>query len=344
MSIKEIFELIKVYLNIVWSKKIWIVICALLFSVFLGVRAKLQPDIYKAKLSFIVNEDDSRMPGIGSIVGGLGLGGNSGGKNYEKIMGIARSNKLLEQVLMEKTTINGSTDWIGNHIIKLYNYHESWEEHYLLSDFLYSPTNLSSKAAIVSTKKLVSLLRGYPSDSYSNSMLSINYNSESTFLTILGKTEYPDLSVKLAKIWYDKILTFYVQNSTEKQQKTLDRLTAKSDSIYTLLVGSETQLAKGTDKMGLIKAIDNLPISQQSRNLKIYVGMYAEVIKNKETTSFLLENKMPYFQTIDTPILPINKMNKWGWFIWSIVGFIAGGLLGVVLVAGRHYIIQELNA
>lgn len=344
MSIKEIFELLKKYFSLVWRRKGWIISLALGMGLILGVRARLQKDTYKAKLSFMVNEDEGGVSGIGAILGEFGFGGGGGVKNYEKIMDIARSNKLLEQVLMENVLLQGQTDFVGNHIIQLYKYHEHWEEDSLMRGFIYSSTNISTEAAIVATKKLVSVLRGDPKDPDSRPLLSIEYDEESTILTIYGTTEFPDLSVEIAKVWYDKVLTFYVKNSTERQQKTLDELTAKSDSIYSLLVGSETGLAKGTDKLGLIKAMDNLPTAQQSRNMQMYAAMYAEVIKNKETTEFILKSQTPYFQAIDIPTLPLKKMNKRGWFMWSVIGLIAGGLLGIGLVVGYDYIIQELHA
>jgi uncharacterized protein involved in exopolysaccharide biosynthesis len=344
MSIKEIFELIKKYYSLIWDKKLWIILCSLIVGLLLGVRAKLQPDIYNAKLSFMVNEDEGGVNSIGTILGQFGFGGGNSGKNYEKIMDIARSNKLLKQVLMEKATLQGQNDYIGNYIIQLYEYHEYWEEDSLIRDFVYTSTNGSSKAAIVATKKLVSLLRGDPKDPDSNPLLSIEYDDESTILEIHGVTESPDLSIELAKVWYEKVLTFYVKNSTERQQKTLNELTIKSDSIYNLLVGSETGLARGSDKMGLIKAIDNLPTAQQSRNMQMYSAMYAEVIKNKETTEFILKSQTPYFQAIDIPLMPLKKVNKRGWFMWSIIGCIAGGIMGIGLIVGYDYINEELNA
>ena len=344
MSIKEIFELIKKYFSLVWDKKLWVVLCSLVVGMILGVRAKLQPDIYKSDLTFMVNEDEVGMSGIGAVLGEFGFGGGGGGKNYEKIIDIARSNKLLKQVLMEKATLQGQNDFIGNHIIRLYQYHEYWQEDSLMIDFVYTSTNGSSKAAIVAIKKLVSLLRGNPQNPNSNPLLSIEYDDKSTIITIHGATRFPDLSIEIAKIWYEKILTFYVKNSTERQQKTLDELTIKSDSIYNLLVGSETGLARGSDKMGLIKAIDNLPTAQQSRNMQMYAAMYAEVIKNKETSEFILKSQTPYFQAIDIPSLPLKKVNKRGWLMWSIIGCIAGGIMGIGLIVGYDYINEELNA
>jgi hypothetical protein len=343
MSIKEIFELIKIYFNLVWSKKVWIIICGFSLAIILGIRAYQQPDTYRAKLTFMVNEDEGSINGVGAILGEFGFGGSNQGKNYDKITEIARSNKILKQVLLDSVEIQGQEDLIANHIINIYDYHKYWNEDTILNDFFFSPNNQNVRKTNIATKILISFLRDNPSDPKSKSLLSIDYDDESTIISINGSTESPELSLVISKSWYDKISKFYIKKSTERQQKTLDQLIAKSDSIYTLLVGAETGLAKGTDKMGLIKSIDNLPTARQSRNMQMYSAMFAEVVKNKETADFILRNKTPYFQTIDLPILPLKKALKRGWLMWSLIGGFLGGLICVSIIISFDYIKKELN-
>ena len=95
--------------------------------------------------------------------------------------------------------------------------------------------------------------------------------------------------------------------------------------------------------MGLIKAIDNLPIAQQSRNMQMYAAMYAEVIKNKETTEFILRGKTPYFQSIDTPYLPLRMVYKPGLIISGILGGILGAIVGVIIIISFSYVNEKLN-
>ena len=344
MSIKEIFELIKTYIGIVWSKKVWVLIFFILGAFVNGIRAYIRPDVYRAKLTFIVNEEESGGNGLGAIIGQFGLGRSSSSSNYDKIVDISKSNRIIEGVLFESVIINNEDDLIANHIIKLYNYHESWQGTDL-EGFLYNKDLKDSKNDLVTnrlTKKLVQVLAGTDNKSVIP-LMTINYDDKSTFLSILSETNNPELSVLLAKSWYSQILTFYVNNAIEPQKKTLEELTVKVDSIYSLLIGSETKLAKGTDKMGLIKAIDNLPIAQQSRNMQMYAAMYAEVIKNKETTEFILRGKTPYFQSIDTPYLPLRMVYKPGLIISGILGGILVAIVGVIIIISFSYVNEKLN-
>lgn len=344
MSIKEIFELIKIYFNLVWSKKVWIIICGFSLAIILGIRAYQQPDTYRAKLTFMVNEEEgSGISGIGAILGEIGFGGGKSGHNYEKIINIARSNKILNQVLLDSVKINGKEDLIANHVIRIYDYHKYWNEDTVLNNFYFKSNNQNIRKENIASKILISFLRGNPSDPDSKPLLSIDYDDESTIISIVGLTESPELSLILSQIWYDKLSVFYINKTIERQEKTLDQLTYKSDSIYSLLIGAETGLAKGTDKMGLIKSIDNLPTAQQSRNMQMYSAMYAEVVKNKETSEFILRSQTPYFQTIDSPILPLKKVLKRGWLMWSLIGGFLGGLICVSIIISFDYIKKELN-
>ena len=333
MSTKEIFELIKKYLSIVWDKKLWVILCTLFFAVASGLRSYYQSDTYSAELTFMINEDEGNgSGGIAAILGQFGFGGSSSKHNFEKILEISRSNKILDQVVLDSAIIDGVSDLIGNHIIEIYEYHERWKKDTLLNNFKFTQNLKPSLKLNSALKKITDALRGSKSEPGLKSLLSISYDDESTVISILGKTKNPELSIALSKSWYDKILRFYILKSTERQQKTLDQLVEKGDSIYGLLLQSEYEVAKESDRMGLIKAKDNLPSAQRFRELNVYSAMYAEVLKNRETADFLLKNQMPFFQRIDIPILPIDKDKKIGWIIWIIIGGIMGLFLSSMLI------------
>lgn len=342
MVVKNFIEIINKYFRLIWNKKFWVFLSIAFFAIILGLKSYYKPNTYSAKLTFMVNEDEGNgMGGIGSILGQIGFGGSSSGHNFDKILEISRSNKILELVIKDSAVIDGVSDLLGNHIIRIYKYHDRWEKDTLLKDFLFTDDLQTSLRLNSARKNLIDAMRGGQSESQSNSLLSISYDDESTVISILGKTTNPQLSISLSESWYDKISKFYILKSTERQQKTLDQLVVKSDSIYDLLVQSELGVAKESDRMGLIKAKDNIESVRRFRDLNVYSTMYAEVIKNKETTDFLLSNQMPFFQCIDLPILPIAKDKTISWTIWSILGAIVGLVLSSIFIVFLHYFKQD---
>jgi len=279
ISIKDLILKTQEYIKIIWSKKIALIAVSLLFGAGFALKAYLKPMTYTAELTFMVNEEDGgSLGGIGAILGQFGMGGSGGGaSNFEKITEIARSGKICERTLMDSATVGGTTDLLANHIIKAYEMHEDWQEDTVLVDFLFTKPFAATKQYNIALNKLIVFFKGAKKPG----IASIEFDEKSTILKIATTAIDQELSAALTNSWYDKIQVFYVLKSTESSKKTLEELTVKADSIFSLLNGAESGLATGSDKLGLVKTYDRLPTSRSGRNLQMYGAMYAEVIKNK---------------------------------------------------------------
>ena len=333
ISIKDLILKTQEYIKIIWSKKIGLIAVSLLFGLGFAFKAYLKPTTYTAELTFMVNEEDGgSMGGIGAILGQFGMGGSGGGaSNFEKITEIARSGKICERTLMDSATIGGTTDLLANHIIRSYEMHEGWQEDTVLVDFLFTKPFAATKQYNIALNQLIVFFKGGKNPG----IASLEFDEKSTILKIATTSIDQELSAALTNSWYDKIQVYYVLKSTEASKKTLEELTVKADSIYGLLSGAESGLATGSDKLGLVKTYDRLPTSRSGRNLQMYGAMYAEVIKNKETSDFILKSETPYFQKLDEPRLPLGGSNGLGWKLSMIIGMIAGGFVFSGFVIGR---------
>lgn len=343
ITLKDLILKLKEYWAIIWSKKIWVISAGIITSLVFGVTTYLKPTIYKAELTFMVNDDEGGgMSGVGAILGQFGLGRGGGKYNYEKITNIGLSNRILSQVIYDSTTIGNSQDLIGNHIIKIYDIHENWEEDTLLNGFYFTNSNNNSYQSNLALSRIISLLRGNPKDPKSAKICAIGFNEESTIMNIQSNSINEDLSVAIANSWYDKLSNFYIQKSTERQEKTYETLRTKADSVYGLLTGSESSLARSSDLLGLVKNTDYLPQARSNRNIQMYSTMYAEIIKNKETAEFILKSETPFFQIIDEPLKPLNKSNN-SFLLQIIVGAILGSLITAILFIFLNTISESLK-
>jgi hypothetical protein len=333
ISIKELILKTQEYIKVIWSKKIGLIAVSLLFGAGFALKAYLKPTTYTAELTFMVNQDDGgSMGGIGAMLGQFGLGGSGGGaSNFDKITEIARSGKICERTLMDSATVGGTKDLLANHIIKAYEMHEGWQEDTVLADFVFTQPFVGTRQYNIALNTLIGFFKGAKKPG----IASLEFDEKSTILKISTTAIDQELSAALTNSWYDKIQVYYVLKSTEGPKKTLQELTVKADSIYGLLSGAESGLATGSDKLGLVKTYDRLPTSRSGRNLQMYGAMYAEVIKNKETSDFILKSETPYFQKLDEPRLPINGDNGLGWKLNMILGMIAGGFVFSGFVIGR---------
>lgn len=333
ISIKELILKTQEYIKVIWSKKIGLIAVSLLFGAGFALKAYLKPTTYTAELTFMVNEEDGgSMGGIGAILGQFGMGGSGGGaSNFEKITEIARSGKICERTLMDTATIGGTTDLLANHIIKAYEMHEGWQEDTVLMDFLFTKPFAATKQYNIALNQLIVFFKGAKKPG----IASLGFDEKSTILTIATNSIDQELSAALTNSWYDKMQFYYVLKSTEASKKTVEELTLKADSLFSLLSGAESGLATGSDKLGLVKTYDRLPTSRSGRNLQMYGAMYAEVIKNKETADFILKSETPYFQKLDEPRLPIEEDEGFGLIVMMILGMIAGGFVFSGFVIGR---------
>lgn len=353
ISLKDIIRYVREYSSEVWSKK-WRIMCfsVVITTMYVAYNITRKP-VYEGKLTFMVNDDEGGgMSGVGAILGEFGLGGGGGGgnHNYNKILEISTSHNLLSKVIYDSASISGTKDLIGNHIIDLYFLNDVWMESAELRDFRFVSTTETSeldskreRRTNIATKNLVSLLRGNPKEPESKKLVSLNFDEESTILSLYTTTNNPELSVVIAEILYKELSKFYINKSIERQQSTYDALSFKADSLYDLLVGSEVSLANYIDRSkGVMLLKYKLPEARNQRKMEMYGAMYAEVLKNQQTAEFLLHSQTPYFQILDVPILPLNNSATLSKIV-SVIVFIVLVVLGVLIAVGFAYFQNEIK-
>ncbi len=354
LSLKQIILIVREYASLLWMKKFFILGFALLIFLLFGTNAYLKPTTYATKQTFMLKEGGGSS-GPSGILGQIGLGGLGGEYNFNKLTEIAMSNLVLESILFDSAAVNGHQDLIANHIIRIEEVHEDWDEDGPLGNFLFrnkteprfdkkenSADNNDTEIANLATKSLVSRLRGDPSDPRSDKLVELSVGEKSQILTLRSVTKNEELSCLLATIHYEKLSDFYRSSSTKSQEKTYKSLQQKADSIYSLMVSAEYSAAEYQDKSaGVFLNRNRLPLAQYMRKSELYAKLYGEVVKNQETASFMLMSQTPMFQVIDVPTKPLNKTPKRIVFN-SILGLFLGGLLSCVFFILKEIIYKSL--
>lgn len=344
LTAKDIISDILFYLRDLGRKKWILVAVAVLFAVGYSIQIKRKPAEYQATKTFMVSEDEGGNNGLSAVLGQFGLSGTGGGNyNYNKIMQIGLSNLILDQVLFEKADYNGKNDYIANHIIDEYDMHSDWSKDTSLRDFRFTPSNLEHPVAKRVRKSLEGKVRGDRSKANSPRLVDIFLNQESTIMSMNAFTTDPKLSIIISEVWYDKLSDFYIRKSIERQQKTFDQLEQKADSLYQLMSQSEQRLARSSDvSWGMVSQVDLLPQSRALRDIQMYGEMYSQVIKNKETAEFMLNSQTPFFQTIDSPSLPLYNNNKFR-ILNMILAMFIGLIVAVVILVLIAYYKKEIR-
>ena len=345
ISLKEIIEVIQEYVQFLWSRKWYIIISGVLGASIFFLLEYRKPVTYQADLTFMVNEDDgSSLGGAAALLGQFGFGGGARSEyNLEKIKELSKSRKIIQHVLFDSVTIDGKLDFIANHIIQLYDYHKIWEESESLNEFLFSSREDESFTSVenAALKALVVKLVG---TAKSPGILQLNFEESTGILQINSTSLSEDLSIVLSGSTYSHLSQFYIKQSTEKQQFTLDILKEKADSTEQALYKAEYDLAKLMDNsQGFRLRTTQLKEQQLNRDIQIMTLAYGEILKNKATAEFLLESARPFFQVIDRPISPIQKSSS-QLIMKAFIGFIVLAFLTTAILIFQLILSNNLKS
>jgi hypothetical protein len=297
------------------------------------------PVTYTSALTFMVNENEGGM-GVGAAAGILGMLGGGGEKNnLDKILELSKSQRILNEALLTKVTIDGKNDFYINHIISIYDLpHTDWKKDPVLREgisFKTSNVDSFSRNELSALKGVYGKLVG---STTSVGMYSTSSSRQSTIMKMNLSSLSEELCVKFLKTIYDRLNIFYVSKSIEKQKYTYEVVVAKADSIKKLLYGREYAKASYADThRGVVMETQQVPTQRLSRDVNMLSIMYAEAIKNAEVADFSLKNKVPFVQAIDIPMFPL-KPEKTGKVKASITGIVIGLIIGILFVILRKII------
>jgi len=281
---------------------------------------------YNAELTFMVNEDEGNsIGGVSAILGQFGLGGGSRGKNnLDKILELARSRQIIQGVMFEKVIINDKSDYLANHVIKIYDL----EKEMKIDD---SELYFTTDSVLTFKREQLRVLKNVYSKIIGSSkvpgLLRTSYAEKTGIMNLSVKSTNEDLSIVLCKKLYLKLSNFYVNKSVEKQQQTFDVMFGKVDSLKKEMDKAEYSLARFIDRhRGLINSTDRLEEIRLKRDVQILNETYVISLKNFEIADFSLKSKTPFIQEIDIPIEPLV-----GERVSKIKKAILGGVLGCTL-------------
>lgn len=335
ITLKDLILKIQEFWRLLWSNKWYIIVFSLILAAGFALRTYFTPSTYPAKLTFMVNEDEgSNMGGIANVLGQFGF--SSGGKseyNLDRILELSRSRRIVFPVLLDSITVDGISDVLANHLIRLYDFHEKWENTKVpgLQNFVFT-TSDEYKLDNTGRIALNSLYTKIVGNEKKNNdpLLSNGYGEETAILNLTITALDPQLAIGLVTRIFDVLSAYYIEKSIEPQQETLNALKVKSDSLKFALASAESRLARFDDThRNLYLSSDVVQRDQYQRQVNLLTIMYGEVIKNLETANFALQSQMPFFQTIDVPQAPILSAPK-----SLLKSVLIGGLLGGFLSCG----------
>lgn len=346
MSLRDLILAIRNYITYFLSKwYVYLVGIALIVG-YLTYDTVSQQPTHIAPLTFTVQGTGGGGGiGTGAILGQLGIGGGGENNGLLKLVELSRSRQVIAPVLFDSMAVEGVNDLLANHLIREYDYHTLWQESKLINGYLFTsapplPDDVAGNRVF---KQLHRLIVG-PSNA--GPLLSVSVDEVTSIFTITAETLNEEISMYLAEAVFASLETFHINASVSKKMQTLQNLTIRADSVEALLRVTESQLAVEQDRSARITLRQNSLRAQRLSQKVIILGtMYGEIIKNKETASFLLANEKPSFVVIDEPLVPLSQ-NRPSLVRAIIIGGVASVLgISVLLMLWKFYFdtIQPIN-
>lgn len=337
ISLKEMILIVRDYF---WQLvKSWKII---LIFILISLGVKLYQhythvNTYTATIRFVVEGQNAAPGGLSGLLGTIGIG-KSQKLNRYKILEVGKSSQVADKALY--STEQGVI--LANSILEQYKLVDKWSESNSdFNDFTFQPNN--KNRIISAAQKLLNLKIWGTKENVEGRLGEFSMTEETGIYRLSFETETENMSLGLVHSFYNVIKKYFEDEVFENQQKSVEILKRKVDSLDYLKNMKINQLASIKDQtygMHMNREKTNMIILE--KDIQALTMAYAEVLKNFEMSDINLKNMKPLFIIVDDAVAPIwPKRSK---LIRSIIiALFIGGFLGSVFVIGRKILLDILK-
>jgi len=315
------------------SKWLIIVSAGVLGGIIGLTYAWLEKPVYKAELSFTV-QDESNGGNLSGALGiasqmGLNLGADNGGGEFsgDNLMALMKSRSIVEIALLTPVTINGRRNTLVEYYIDFNKFRQDWKDNAKLANVHFLPDADRSKFTLTQD----SLLGIFYKKLIVDNLTIDKVDKKLSIITLAVKSTDEFFSKRFAEVLATTISDFYVKTRTEKSAKNVSILQRQTDSVRRALNAAISGVATFTDATpNPNPSLQSLHVGSQRKQVDVQAGtaILSELVKNLELAKMNLLQSTPLIQVIDKPIMPLER-HKLG----RLKGLMIGGVIAVFLTA-----------
>lgn len=342
ITLKELIGIMSNWIIFLKTKWLTLIIVSLIFGFAGVIYASLQPILYTAKITFVVEEGKGGSPSLGNLASlagqfGVDVGGasNGGVLSGDNILLYFKSEALAREVLLSQYDTSSDIS-LADRYCEVYGLKEKWKNNKQIGvvNFPISKnTHLNSRLQDSLLQRIV------------NTILSKQFNVSKTdkkgsFFEVTSVMENENLAKKyserIVKVAVDK----YIETKIQRQKATVEKLQLRADSISFLLakktISSATlQTSSNTiDINPLFRTSSTVAAETTLRDKSMLTTIFASVVQNLEVAKFTLSQETPVLQIIDTPILPL-KVQQESKKNYAILSSLSGFLISMFFLILR---------
>lgn len=313
-----------------WKKVRWFIPVSLLIGVLIGgfLYYKKSKEVvqYYGKSTFMMSSDDMGSGGGLSASLGIMLPGSEGVGNKIILLELLKSHKMMEKTLLSEGLVEGDTDLLVNHFIRISGYREKWKGDKKWQNYSY-PKNFKYDSSELRDGFLRSAAK----------QMSLNYTPEKTDAGIF-EISFLHPNQDFAKAFLDNlvvaIIDYYTTKKTAKARVVYEYAKKRHDNLYGRMNGQTRSLARMQDRTSeFVFMEDKVPQIRANRDIEATSTMLQEAAKSLAASRMALVQRTPFIQVIDDVRLPLAKIEpkkeKFG-----IIGLLGGFLGSLILIVG----------
>lgn len=343
ITLKELILKIQEFGREIWNNKWWVILFAGIVSGAFLLKAFLSESSYTSSLTFLVSSNKAK-PAVDQELAAI-LGYNVVNYELNKIVELARSRQIVNPVLFERKVLENKEDYLGNHLINTYNFHEKWEEEAAssqyqdiqLNNFYFtSDSTANFDAREIRAITLIGELLAGSNLKGKKGLITSAYDKKTEMVNLTVKAKNKELSIFLLDAIYHSLYDFYQEETVGRPQRAFESLTIRADSLLNNLNALERQLAQQSDRYkNILSKVSHLKLDQLNRKVETTNRVYQEVLRNKERLEFMIGNESADFQIIDRTFVPID--NSTSKIMNVLIGGFLGAFLAIIYILSRKF-------
>lgn len=284
-----------------------------------------QPEEYVAELSFMLNDDNNpSISGVGGVLSQLGIGSSGGKYNVDKLLEIAKSDRIIDSTLLQESLVSGRRQILANHFIETYDLEEQWKNHRDdMSDFRIDNEDFQNEQTLYAMRSLRQMISG-TKQNRENALLSSDYGNTDYIMSFYMKTLSDSLSISFVEHLYENVSKFFIDKTIEGSQRVYDLIIAERDSLSKQINETAHAIAELEDKsLGSFRNTNNVRLALLKNKLIGYQASFQIIVENLGRAKYALKTSTPLVQLLDKPTHPLSSSGQ-SYVKYGVLGFASG--------------------
>ncbi|MFN4975598.1 MAG: GNVR domain-containing protein [Bacteroidota bacterium] len=344
ISLKELIGKIQEVFRFLRSK--WLII---IFTGIIGggiglCYAWFKKPIYKAVVTFALEDDKQSGGGLSSALGlasslGFDLGGSAGGAfSGANLIELMKSRKMVEKALTNPIKVGNDSITLADRLIEILEKRKKLEEEKICVGKTLFPLGANQGKFSLKQDSLISIL--YQNVTGDNGILSVAQKDKKISIISVEVATIDELFSKVfAESIVKEVAQFYIETKSKKARNNVAILQKQADSVRNELNQAITGVAVVSDNTFNLNPalnVNRVPSTKRQVDVQANTAILTQLVTNLELAKVSLMKETPLIQLIDYPILPLKK-DKPGKLKSLLLGGFFGGFLSVLFLLARRF-------